>query len=129
MLTALVAEVELEAGLREEAIARIDACLAKTAETLERYYDAPLLCLRAAALAERDAAEAEASLRRAIDTARGQSAQMFELQAATALARVLHGRGEVEAARAALRPVLEGLAEGSGGPVLRAAEAVLAALG
>jgi ATP/maltotriose-dependent transcriptional regulator MalT len=128
MVNALVADVEIDAGLREEAFSRIDRCLKMTAETLENYYDAPLLRLKAAAVGDRDPTAAEAYLRRAVEVARAQSARAFELQVSTDLAHLLHRRGDVDGARAVLRPIYDWFTEGLDGPMLGEASRVLAAL-
>ena len=55
---------------------------------------------------------AEATLRKAIDVARGQQAKSWELRAATTLARLLADRGERAEAVAVLKPVHDWFTEG-----------------
>lgn len=50
--------------------------------------------------------------------AQQQGARMFELQAATALAKLLHGRGAADEARAVLCPVYDWFTEGFETPML-----------
>jgi predicted ATPase len=74
------------------------------------------------------APEAERRFREAIELARAQQAQSYELRAATSLAR-LHGhQGRREEALALLRPVHDGFTEGFETADLQAATALLETL-
>ena len=70
-------------------------------------------------------AEAEASLRAAIDAARAQEARSWELRAATTLAQLLAGRGERAAARELLSGIYGWFGEGFDTRDLRAAKVLL----
>jgi predicted ATPase len=62
--------------------------------TGERWFEAELHRLKGEVLmSKRDGAEAEGSLQRAVHVARGQSAKMWELRAATSLARLWRDQG------------------------------------
>ena len=73
-------------------------------------------------------AEAESSLRAAIDVARRQEAKSWELRAATTLARLLAGRGERAAAHELLAGVYGWFTEGHDTKDLLEAKALLDAL-
>jgi predicted ATPase len=73
-----------------------------------------------------DCTGAEASYREAIATAQQQSAKLWELCAATSLARLWRDQGNRTEARKLLAPVYNWFNEGVGTPVLRQAEALLA---
>ncbi|HZR83409.1 MAG TPA: AAA family ATPase [Candidatus Binatia bacterium] len=75
----------------------------------------------------RDAAEA--SFSKAIEVARRQGAKSWELRAATSLARLLLARGRAEEARSRLREIYGWFSEGFETPDLRAARALLDAIG
>ena len=72
--------------------------------------------------------EAEASLRAAIDVARGQKAKSWELRSATTLARLLAERGDRVAAREVLANIYGWFTEGFGTRDLQAAKVLLDAL-
>jgi hypothetical protein len=71
------------------------------------------------------AGRAEASYREAIATAQQQSAKLWELCAATSLARLWRDQGKRTEARKLLAPVYNWFNEGVGTPVLRRAEVLL----
>jgi len=73
----------------------------------------------------RDLAGAEASLRRAIGIARGQSAKLPELVAVLSLARLWCGQGKRAEARDLLMRIYNSFTEGFGTPVLRDAKVLL----
>ena len=58
-----------------------------------------------------DAAAAESAFLRAIEIARGQSAKLFELRAATNLARLLRGKGRSREAHDLLAPIYDWFSE------------------
>ena len=72
-----------------------------------------------------DAAAAEASFRRAIAIAQGQSAKLSELIAVLSLSRLWYGQGKRAEARDLLVPIYNGFTEGFDTPVLRDAKALL----
>ena len=64
-------------------------------------------------------AQAELEFRHAIDIARSQSARLFELRAATCLARLWSDQGDVPAAQELLRPIYGWFSEGPEIPGMR----------
>ena len=68
---------------------------------------------------------AEASLHQAIAVARRQSAKLWELRAATSLARLWRDQGKRTEARDLLVPIYGWLTEGFDTPVLQDAKALL----
>ena len=79
-------------------------------------------------LATGDHAGAEAGYRKAIAIAQQQSAKLWELRAATGLARLWRDQGKRAEAHALLAPVYGWFIEGFGTPVLQEAKALLAEL-
>jgi predicted ATPase len=100
---AMLAEVLLLAGHREEALDALDRGLRDAAERDEHLQEPDLHRLRGEALQALDPAAAETSFRRAIELARSQDARALGLRAAVGLARVLDGQGRADDARALLR--------------------------
>jgi predicted ATPase len=95
-------------------------------ETGDRWHLAETLRLRGevlAAVGERSAAEA--SHREAMALAQQQSAKLWELCAATSLARLWRDQGRRREARELLAPVYGWFTEGFGTPVLQEAKALL----
>ena len=76
-------------------------------------------------LATGDPAAAEASYHAAIAIAQQQSAELWELRAATSLARLWRGRDKRSEARDLLASVYGWFTEGFGTPVLQEAKALL----
>ena len=72
-----------------------------------------------------DVVAAEATLRRAIDVARGQQARSWELRAATTLARLLADQRRKAEAVAILKPVHDWFTEGWQTPDLQASRRLL----
>jgi predicted ATPase len=70
-------------------------------------------------------AEAEADFHRAITVARRQDAKLWELRAATSLARLWRDRGKRDEARALVAPVYGWFTEGFDTPDLKEAKALL----
>jgi class 3 adenylate cyclase/predicted ATPase len=119
------------AGDRIGALALFDEALEAVSTTGERWYEAELLRLKANALGVQHSekmAEAELCLRAAIDVARRQEAQFFELRAAMSLAKLLAHEGRHNDGYDLLAPVYEKFTEGSATADLRAAEALLVSL-
>ena len=73
-------------------------------------------------------AEAEACFQKALDIAHGQGALLFELRAASSLARLLDTRRKRDAAHRTLAPVYARFTEGFDTPDLKDAKALLDAL-
>jgi len=74
---------------------------------------------------EPDESEAARHFDRALEVARAQHASFYELQSATSLARVLHGQGRTDEARALLQPLYDSFTEGFDTPDLKDARALL----
>ncbi|MRG92326.1 TOMM system kinase/cyclase fusion protein [Polyangium spumosum] len=126
--SALCAELEIEVGQCDAALARLEATLRQGEESSELYYKAELLRLKGACLLARDASAeraAEDCFRQAIAVAQLQSARMLELKASTALARLLRQRGDIDAAKEAIRPIYAWFSEGHDTPLLREARELL----
>ena len=68
---------------------------------------------------------AEASFHKAITVARQQSAKLYELRAATSLARLWRDQGKRDEARDLLAPVYGWFTEGFNTPVLQEAKSLL----
>jgi class 3 adenylate cyclase/tetratricopeptide (TPR) repeat protein len=109
--------------------ALIDESIAQTERGEERVHYAELLRLRGWVLMlQNRPEEAEASLRAAIDVARGQKAKSWELRSAITLAHLLAERGDRVAAREALANIYGWFTEGFGTRDLQAAKVLLDAL-
>jgi hypothetical protein len=100
------------------------------AETGDRWAVAETLRLRGdVLLATADSIGAEASYREGIAIARQQNARLWELCAATSLARLWRDQGKRSEARDLLAPVYSWFTEGFDTPVLKEARALLDQLG
>ena len=75
-----------------------------------------------------DTSDAENELRQAIDIARKQSAKLFELRAATGLARLWADQDRRSEARDLLKPVYDWFTEGLGSVDLQEAKKALEAV-
>jgi tetratricopeptide (TPR) repeat protein len=114
------------AGQWQAALGHLSEALRLAEETEERSGLAETLRLRGDVLAATtDHAGAEASYCEAIALARQQSAKLWELRAATSLARLWRDQGKRTQARDLLAPVYGWFPEGFGTPVLREAKARL----
>ena len=76
-------------------------------------------------LEENDEAETERCYRKAIDIARAQSAKMWELRAATGLARLWQSQGKTTEARDLLAPIYGWFTEGFDTANLKEAKTLL----
>ena len=126
----LLADAFIFSGRHEEALVALHQGLTLAVRPGEVWLDAELHRLWGELLlnaAERD--QAEHHLRQAIRIARGQSAKLFELRAATSLARFWSGQGRRAEARELLAPVYDWFTEGFGSVDLQETRAVLAELG
>jgi predicted ATPase len=109
-------------------------CLAEAAQiveaTKERAYEAGLHQLRGDLLnATGDLSAAEQGYHQALAVAKRQSAKVFELRAATSLARLWRDQGKRSEAHDLLAPVYGWFTEGFDTPVLQDAKALLDQLG
>lgn len=129
--TGMMAEVHVEAGQLDEALALVDAALGWVARTGEMHYLSELHRIRGAALRRREGVYSEAALaayRDAIDVAAEQGAVMRELRAVCGIAEMLADTGQSGAARTLVDGVIGRLPEQKAGADLRAAQALLARL-
>jgi len=122
----IVATAEVSASSSDAgAIAEL---LDRAAEIIEltgsRWCEAEVIRLRARFCA-RDADESLAMLRLSLVTATEQGAKLWQLRAATDIARLLRSRDDYDAARETLAPVYESLSEGAQMPDLVAARALV----
>ncbi len=113
-------------GRLDEARDVLEEALGHARRTGERWFEAELERLTGEVLARgARVEEAEASFSRAMSIARGQGAKMWELRAATSLARIQVERGELRKAHDLLAPVYDRFTEGFDTPDLREAQALL----
>jgi tetratricopeptide (TPR) repeat protein len=127
----LLADIVALSGRRAEALALVEEVLVFSRGTQACWLDAELHRKKGELLlacSEPDAARAEHEFRHAIDIARNQSARLFELRAATSLARFWSARGRRAAARETLRPIHAWFSEGPDIPDVREARMLLAEL-
>jgi len=128
---ALLADGYRRLGCLDEGLDQVAAGLALVHKTAERFAESELHLVQAELLESCGPAfhaAAEASFLRSIDVARSHGARAIELRAATRLARLWHGRGRSEQARALLEPVFGGFTEGFDTRDLLEAKALLDAL-
>ena len=132
LLATLAAEAEAEEGRLEAGLGTIDAQLGRIEQTGQRWFLAEVHRARGEIALKHqpgDASEAESAFMRAIDIARSQSAKLFELRAATRLARLWAARGKSAEARGLLAPIYGWFTEGFGTKDLKEAKALLDELG
>ena len=106
----------------------IDEALVSVEETGERIYEAELHRFKGEVqlkLSVPDPQGAEASFYQALEVARSQSAKMWELRAATRLARLWQSQGKTNEARDLLAPVYGWFTEGFDTADLKEAKALL----
>jgi predicted ATPase len=121
-----LAEAHAKLGRPEDSV----NCLAEAAQRIEatdeRFAEAELRRLQGDLLnVAGDRASAERSYHQALAIAKRQSAKLWELRAATSLARLWHDQGKRTEARNLLSPVYGWFTEGFDTPVLRDAKALL----
>jgi predicted ATPase len=110
---AFYAEALHLAGATDEALATVDDVLSLMERTGERLWQANALGLKGDLLLARGSgAEAEVWYGNAIEVARAQSAKIWELRAATRLARLWHRQGKMIEARDLLAPIYAWFTEG-----------------
>jgi predicted ATPase len=126
----LLAEAHREVGQTALASGLVDEALARVERTDERLFEAELHRLKGELmLLNPDADQAEACLRQAIGIARAQEAKLWELRAATSLARLWAEQGRRADAHDLLAPVYGWFTEGFDTPDLKDAKALLDKLG
>jgi predicted ATPase len=114
------------AGQSQGALAHLAEERHLAEETEARHFQAETLRVTGdVLLATGDAAAAEAGYREAIAMAQQQSAKLWEVRAATSLARLWRDQGKRREARGLLAPVYGWFTEGFGTPVLQEAKALL----
>jgi predicted ATPase len=122
----LLAEAHGEVGDTAVALGLLDEALARVERTNERLFEAELHRLRGELmLLNTGADQAEACLRRAIEVARAQDAKLWELRAATSLAKLWAEQGKRAQARNLLAPVYSWFTEGFDTADLTDAKALL----
>jgi len=128
VVSPLLAEVELVAGGRDEALAAVERGLALAAETSMDLMRPWLLRQRGDALAKTDPAGAVSAYRDALSVAGAQGSRTLALIAALSLGKLLQSAGRPIEAHTALAPALEGFAPTPDMPEIAEAQALLAAL-
>jgi predicted ATPase len=122
----LLAEAHRRTGRTLEGMALLSEALELVERTDERWYEAELYRLLAEALiTNSDRHDAEQWLCRALQTARQQDARLWELRAATSLARLWRDQGKRDEARDLLAPVYGWFTEGFDTLDLKEASALL----
>ena len=124
----LLAEREAEAGRVEIGLTTLDAQLAASEQTGQRWFDAEVYRVRAELLLKLqrpDLAAAESAFMRAIEIARGQRTRTFELRAALSLAKLYKTTGRDQVAREVLVPALAGFKAGPEVPEVEEAQRLL----
>jgi class 3 adenylate cyclase/tetratricopeptide (TPR) repeat protein len=126
---AFYAEALYLAGATDEALATLHGALPLMERTGEALWKANAMALKGDLLLARGLhADAEVSYRSAIEVARAQSAKMWELRAATRLARLWHREGKTTLARDLLAPLYSWFTEGFDTADLKEAKALLETL-
>ena len=129
--SALTAEALLHSDRSHEARDYCEEALARVQSTEERWYEAELHRLRGRICRSRpdkDRGKAEACLEQAIALARDQGARLWELRAATDLARLWYDRNRRAEARRVLEPVYGRFTEGFGSTDLQEAATLMECL-
>jgi hypothetical protein len=125
-LAAVAADVLLQAGRIDDAETFVRIGEKAQAESPENFFAAELLRLRALlSRSAGDPAAAELGLRRALDIAKRQHADLFVLRAADALAQLLQAQDRPAEAEAVLRPAVNAMTEGLEQPDMLRARATL----
>jgi predicted ATPase len=127
-LLAMLAEAHGKAGQAEDGLTRVAEAQRFMAKSGERCFEAEVHRVKGGlllALPTPHPAQAEAAFREALEVARRQSARAWELRAATSLARLWHGQGRNDEARALLAPVYDWFTEGFDTRDLKDAKALL----
>lgn len=128
----LHAEACVALGQVSEGLRLIEEGLTAVGRTGERWYEAEIYRLKGGlllALAQPDATAAQTCFRKAIAIARGQGAKLWELRAASSLARLWREQGKRTEARDLLAPVYGCFTEGFDTCDLNEGKALLDELG
>jgi predicted ATPase len=126
---AYLAEAHADRGAHETACEFLDEAFGIIGKTNERVFEAEVericgeILIRAGQVRQ-----AEAALGRALHVARAQQARMWELRAATSLARLWRDRGKCTEARDLIAPIYGWFTEGLGTVDLEQANALLSEL-
>ena len=121
----LVGEVHARAGEPVKGLGFLSEALEHVGQTGERWFEAELHRRTGEILLdlpEPDEAEAEIRIRRALEVARRPDAKMWQLRAATSLARLWAGQGEEREAHDLLAPIYGWFSEGFETPDLKEAK-------
>jgi predicted ATPase len=124
----LLAEREGEAGRVEIGVTTLDAQLAASEQTGQRWFDSEMQRMRGELLLKRtppDFAAAGSTFMRAIEIARSQQTRTFELRAALSLAKLYKTTGRDQVAREVLVPALAGFNAGPEVPEVEEAQRLL----
>jgi class 3 adenylate cyclase len=127
----VLADILLQAGLVAEAMEALEPAFENIAITNGDMWRAELHRLHAEimkAAGDRAAPEVEAEFNKALGVARSQETKLFEIRAATGLARFLTEQGRQGEARDLLQPVYNWFTEGFDTPDLKEAKALLEVL-
>ena len=125
MLT-LIAEALRGAGRLREALQRLDEAERQIEATQERWYEAEMHRMYGECLiASGDLASAESRFNRALSVSRLQHAKLWEIRAATSLARLWRDQGKRVEAHDLLAPIYGWFTEGFDTPLLRDAKTLL----
>jgi predicted ATPase len=126
---ALLARAHADVGQTAEGFDALAEALALVASTKERFYGAEIYRLKGELLHKHGGpdtvAEAESCFRQALDIARVQNAKMWELRAATSLARLWRDKGRRAEAHDLLAPIYGWFTEGFDTADLKDAKALL----
>jgi predicted ATPase len=123
---AWLAEALLDAGQPKQGLERIAESAEEVEATGERATESWMHCVHGKLLlAVNDTKAADESSRQAFGIARRQNARLYELLAATNLARLWRDQGNDGEARELLAPVYDWFTDGFDTPVLRDAKALL----
>ena len=110
-----VAERLWKVGRRDDALGALGGGVALAEQHGQHFWDAELHRVRAEILVDSDgnaAEEAETLFGQSLEIARRQEAKLFELRAATRLARLWQRQGKRDQARALLAPLYAWFTEG-----------------
>ena len=128
VILSLLAHVETQAGGAKLGLDLLTNALDRVRETGERWFEAELHRLTGELMLQLpafDRAEVEARLRHAAELARGQSADLWELRAATSLARLWIAQNRCGDAYDLLAPLCGRFTEGFATSDLQSAQRVL----
>ncbi|MEE8180156.1 MAG: AAA family ATPase, partial [bacterium] len=125
---ALLGEVYIKAGMKNEASKALSEGLRLANKNEERYYEAELHRLKGESIKDSSGSsnyKAEESFRKAIDISRKQKSKSLELRAVTSLCRLLQKQGKKIQAREMLEEIYSWYTEGFDTRDLKEAKALL----